>query len=123
MIENSGAIKLPVDGAFCDECGSLLPVLLADQVTCYYCKKVFPKSVFCDTSYEFEVHFNSEVEEKSSHNVMEEDEEAGPVVDRKCPRCENEKMSYMTLQLRSADEGQTVFYTCTRCNFKESENS
>lgn len=54
---------------------------------------------------------------------MEEDEEAGPVVDRKCPRCENEKMSYVTLQLRSADEGQTVFYTCTRCNFKESENS
>jgi DNA-directed RNA polymerase subunit M/transcription elongation factor TFIIS len=27
------------------------------------------------------------------------------------------------LQLRSADEGQTVFFTCVKCKYKESENS
>lgn len=47
----------------------------------------------------------------------------GPIVERGCPQCQNEKMSYITLQLRSADEGQTVFYTCTKCKFKETENS
>lgn len=47
----------------------------------------------------------------------------GPIIDRKCPKCGNDKMSYATLQLRSADEGQTVFYTCTKCKFKENENS
>lgn len=43
------------------------------------------------------------------------EEAEGPVVERRCPKCGNEKMSYATLQLRSADEGQTVFYTCTKC--------
>lgn len=45
----------------------------------------------------------------------DDDEEDGPIVERKCPICGNEKMSYATVQLRSADEGQTVFFTCTKC--------
>lgn len=44
-----------------------------------------------------------------------EKESEGPVIERRCPKCGNDKMSYATLQLRSADEGQTVFYTCTNC--------
>lgn len=52
---------------------------------------------------------------KEKNDVMEEAE--GPIVERKCPQCQNDKMSYATLQLRSADEGQTVFYTCTKCKY------
>lgn len=46
---------------------------------------------------------------------MKDGEADGPIVERLCPKCGNDKMSYATLQLRSADEGQTVFYTCTSC--------
>lgn len=60
----------------------------------------------------------SEDKRKNDSNQPE-----GPVVERKCPRCGNDEMSYAALQLRSADEGQTVFYTCTKCSFKENENS
>lgn len=67
---------------------------------------------------QFQYFYRSKQRERKS-----ETEQDGPVVDRKCPKCGNETMSYATLQLRSADEGQTVFYTCTKCKFKESENS
>lgn len=51
-----------------------------------------------------------------SKREEEDDEEPdGPVVERQCPQCKNNQMSYATLQMRSADEGQTVFYTCTKC--------
>lgn len=74
----------------------------------------------------YTIHFNSSTASAVVNNDKEKsksEEQEGPIVDRKCPNCGNETMSYATLQLRSADEGQTVFYTCTKCKFKESENS
>lgn len=62
---------------------------------------------------EYIIHFNSNTGTTKKLNKVEDSE--GPVVERRCPKCNNDKMSYATLQLRSADEGQTVFYTCTQC--------
>ncbi|XP_072405818.1 DNA-directed RNA polymerase I subunit RPA12 [Chiloscyllium punctatum] len=59
-------------------------------------------------------------------NLAAENEDGdlkGPVVDRKCLRCGHEGMVYHTRQTRSADEGQTVFYTCTSCRYQEKEDS
>ena len=50
----------------------------------------------------------------------EDDEHAkakGARVAEKCPKCGNEEMIFTTAQLRSADEGQTVFYTCVKCAY------
>lgn len=98
---------------------------------------IYPKYTFFDhivvlidssaggTTTQYTIYFNnrSSISSSSSKKAQIEENEEGPVVERKCPRCGNEKMSYATLQLRSADEGQTVFYTCTKCKYKESENS
>lgn len=67
-----------------------------------------------------EISYQVKFRDRSTLNVKrgddeEEDEPEGPIVERQCPQCKNNKMSYATLQMRSADEGQTVFYTCTKC--------
>ncbi|XP_057327725.1 DNA-directed RNA polymerase I subunit RPA12 [Microplitis mediator] len=110
------------DPNFCADCGSILP-LLGDRggVTCYTCKREWGSDVFGDMKMSYTINFNDE----SAYAKPEDDKKKseGPVIDRKCSQCGNDKMSYATLQLRSADEGQTVFFTCTKCKFKETENS
>jgi len=44
-------------------------------------------------------------------------------VDEVCPKCGHRGLEFYTMQLRSADEGQTVFYECTECGHKYSTNT
>lgn len=104
---------------FCRDCGALLPALSdKDIVCCMVCKNSVGVDQFEETEVTYTVKFNKL--EKPKKNL---DETEGPVLERNCPKCTNDKMSFATLQLRSADEGQTVFFTCTKCGFKETENS
>ncbi|XP_016935983.2 DNA-directed RNA polymerase I subunit RPA12 [Drosophila suzukii] len=111
---------------FCPSCGSILPELqVKGNVTCHNCKEEFQADVYSGEKSEFTIHFNTYDAKKLLNRTKQESESEadGPVVERKCPKCNHDKMSYATLQLRSADEGQTVFFTCLKCKFKESENS
>ncbi|KAJ4753806.1 DNA-directed RNA polymerase subunit [Rhynchospora pubera] len=45
------------------------------------------------------------------------------VVNESCPKCNHPQLEYYTKQLRSADEGQTVFYECPECKYKFSHNT
>lgn len=48
---------------------------------------------------------------------------ARATVQEECPKCKAPQMEYYTMQLRSADEGQTVFYECVKCHYKFSVNT
>lgn len=45
------------------------------------------------------------------------------LVSEECQKCKNPKMYFWTQQLRSADEGQTIFYECPKCGHRLSLNS
>ncbi|KAG5671411.1 hypothetical protein PVAND_001609 [Polypedilum vanderplanki] len=107
---------------FCPNCGSVLPPMKSHGgLLCFICDKEHDAQVFGEMRTEYNIHFNK-IPDKEEFDE-ESDTEEGALVDRKCVKCGNDKFRYATLQLRSADEGQTVFYTCTKCNYKETENS
>lgn len=73
-------------------------------------------TVFGDMAMSYVVKFNTDDPYASDEvEATKHSESSGPIVKRKCPQCQNNTMSYATLQLRSVDEGQTIFYTCTKC--------
>lgn len=45
------------------------------------------------------------------------------IVDEECPKCSNPQMFFYTMQLRSVDEGSTVFYECAKCKYTFSINN
>jgi len=115
------------DVTFCPGCGALLPPLPpSGSLRCLACRSPVPIEQFADVETSYTIVFNKLENVKKASAVKDDDEhdEAdGPVVERTCPKCGHQKMSYAALQLRSADEGQTVFFTCLKCKHKESENS
>lgn len=92
---------------FC-KCGTIIQ---PNKMKCNRCNekievKCMPKII--------EKHF------KKNKNILIEDR--GAKIKNKCENCGNEEMYYKTVQLRAADEGQTIFYEC-ECGFKTRVNS
>ena len=113
------------DANFCPRCGAILPTLGSNGgLACIVCKFELAIEVMEDAEVKYVVHFNTRSEYLEEQQLKSAQSKTdGPLVERRCPKCGNDTMSYASLQLRSADEGQTIFYTCPKCQHKETENS
>ncbi|GBO27148.1 hypothetical protein AVEN_198721-1, partial [Araneus ventricosus] len=79
---------------------------------------------FDQLSTDYEIKFNNRSKFKKLKEKDNRKDADGPMAaDRVCSKCGHEGMTYATLQTRSADEGQTVFYSCPKCKHQELENS
>ncbi|GFR14003.1 DNA-directed RNA polymerase I subunit RPA12 [Trichonephila clavata] len=120
----SSASCFQSDPDFCSECGTIMPLpVAAKTVQCLACKFEVNVQTFHNLSTEYSIKFDNrkkfrKLKEKDVSKVAE-----GPMDDRECSKCGHQGMVYTTLQLRSADEGQTVFYSCPNCKHQEFENS
>ncbi|CAM9478828.1 unnamed protein product [Phaeothamnion confervicola] len=106
---------------FCHLCGTILDFPDAGDVTCSHCGTRV--SSLNDEGWREK---NVVVTRSASRPVPEwirqmRDDESGnagdastqrATVQETCPKCGHGEMEFYTLQLRSADEGQTVFYDC-----------
>lgn len=60
-------------------------------------------------------------EEQAALNNLSEPKRM--VVEEPCIKCDAKEVGFYTVQLRSVDEGQTVFYECPKCNYTWSVNN
>ena len=87
-----------------------------------------PKSLIVQTTadpkpeHQWVIDLRKEME-RLNNNTHENKEDERATVDEDCPKCGFGKASFYTMQLRSVDEGQTVFYTCLDCSHKWSQNN
>ncbi|XP_066942771.1 DNA-directed RNA polymerase I subunit RPA12 [Macrobrachium rosenbergii] len=103
------------DSDFCPCCGAILDLSAADKnVTCVVCRSKVSLNEILRREKAYTVKFNSI---KNYQTKAVEGNEVFGQMDssRECSKCGNVGMSYTTMQLRSADEGQTVFYICPNC--------
>ncbi|GMM46228.1 DNA-directed RNA polymerase I core subunit [Pichia kluyveri] len=115
---------------FCNSCGNLLDSISHQQhLVCEVCSTSYEAVKF--SKLEVITHtspdaFPSSLKSKKSlvkTSLKKDEVEDGATIKEKCPQCGNDEMQYHTLQLRSADEGATVFYTCTKCGYKFRTNN
>lgn len=100
---------------------------------CDKCESIILKGTLCDCGFKNEpsnkvsttrVWFNRRKELMKPNEKGDNPETEGPKVEKFCNRCNVVTLqTYFTAQLRSADEGQTVFYRCTKCLIQTNENS
>ena len=106
---------------FCRVCGMLLR--LESTRSTIECK-------FCHTQTQISQLLGEEFETKLEMKPKEwmRDTEAADkakraTIEHDCEKCDNNLQYFDSRQLRSVDEGQTVFYTCTKCGNTEAQNT
>ena len=104
---------------FCDECGSMMKTE-GDKWVCGSCG--FEK--LRDSAKEAAMTTTQGQQEGEIVDMSDVDEaEIGPTVEQKCPNCDEVRsVRYEMKQIRSADESETRFFTCTECGHKWRED-
>ena len=123
----------------CERCGYTMHLLAASPtISCSSCnlshstEKVFndekTKTKTSSNAASFLYKFNIEPRNPDGTKIGSERhdddvERERATVDEPCPKCPNQVLRFYTMQLRSADEGQTVFYECEKCKHTFSQNN
>eukprot|EP00916_Digyalum_oweni_P020925 GHVL01034833.1.p1 GENE.GHVL01034833.1~~GHVL01034833.1.p1 ORF type:complete len:229 (-),score=44.06 GHVL01034833.1:111-737(-) len=136
--------KGTMNDVFCEICGSILMPSQSDAtMICLNCgrregRSAYPTTKIYLAAYpmgEYKCNILKTKKEREAyilarnndqHRLFAEEEAEQShrsTIKESCPQCNNDTMQYWTMQLRSADEGQTVFYKCPKCEFTSSVNT
>ncbi|KAM5577985.1 DNA-directed RNA polymerase I subunit RPA12-like [Rosa sericea] len=110
---------------FCNSCGYMLSLTTthyAKPGRCPYCEHPRPTEGLSKCKYSYTVSKEDIQRELGKSTIKEEKTELAKTDMKKCEKCGHNEHTYFSRQMRSADEGATTFYTCTKCNNSFSEN-
>jgi DNA-directed RNA polymerase subunit M len=102
---------------FCDECGSMMKT----EGDRWVCPNGHEK--LRDSAREAQMVSTQAQEESEVIDTSDVDsEDMGPTTNAHCPECGNDRAFWEMKQIRSADESETRFFTCTECGHKWRED-
>ena len=100
---------LHVAAQFCENCQSILQVNeVCDR--CGHRNALLPRKVVIEKSYQGAQNWTQKALKVKQASM-----------DVRCPKCNAKRLYYSSRQMRSADEGETVFLECKRCDFKSTD--
>ncbi|PHH86288.1 hypothetical protein CDD83_10469 [Cordyceps sp. RAO-2017] len=111
---------------FCSHCGDTLPESRDATVQCTCCGSTSPNTVLGAVSRSSSSDFPSELRRRRTIRAPERalaPTDTWSATDVACPRCRAPEVRYTALQLRSADEGTTMFYACPACALRWNEDN
>ncbi|KAF8839902.1 DNA-directed RNA polymerase I kDa polypeptide [Paxillus ammoniavirescens] len=105
---------------FCPHCGTLLALPKDNElnVICEQCSHEEPASSYENIEIITRSHpdaFPSALRQKRKTQTKIHQGKVLPKVSEKCPACGHLEAYYEEKQMRSADEGSTILYTCVSC--------
>ena len=119
------------NGLFCETCGSYVEMPISeDFIHCLRCKKVtslldlnldyFKEEKVYSKNKDWIQDYYSNIPSDHQKKVDEE-----PTIEQQCinKNCDSNLCYYTSRQMRSADEGETIFYQCVKCRTRFSLNN
>ncbi|XP_030541548.1 DNA-directed RNA polymerase I subunit RPA12 [Rhodamnia argentea] len=106
---------------FCGVCGTQLALSSVKFAKCPLCN--FKRSTKEIAGREIKYRVTAQdIRRELGISTFEEGKLQLATITRKCEKCGNDEFEYTRKQMRSADEGQTTFLTCTKCRDTITEN-
>ena len=112
--------------SFCPACGNLIELPETNPITCERCGFTctyndLPKTEVITKSAERSVP--AWLLKTVDNEKPKDGSRTRATVDEECPKCGHPQVEFYTMQMRSVDEGQTVFYECPKCQYTWSQNN
>lgn len=106
---------------FCDNCNNLMRVQIENNDRFLYCRSCNKKTKLDEP---ITIDMSGNVGNREVIVVSESEENAFPVTEIMCPKCNEMREAEWTMQqTRGGDEPPTRFYGCKTCNWRWREYS